>query len=98
MIPCCRPAAWAVRANTRTGARIQMAASKLEFINFYGVRTMKQLFTFQGFPMGVVVALVVWSWISILSVLIAAFFGPGCPKTTKPRNAGLCRFGGYVCL
>jgi hypothetical protein len=51
-----------------------MAASKLEFINFYGVRTMKQLFTFQGFPMVVVVALVVWSWISILSVLIAAFF------------------------
>lgn len=59
---------------TRTHASIQMAASKLEFINFYGVRTMKQLFTFQGFPMVVVVALVVWSWISILSVLIAAFF------------------------
>jgi hypothetical protein len=35
---------------------------------------MKQLLTFQGFPMVVVVAFVVWSWISILSVLIASFF------------------------
>lgn len=35
---------------------------------------MKQLFTFQGFPMVVVVGLIVWSWISVLSVLIASFF------------------------
>lgn len=35
---------------------------------------MKQLLTFQGFPMVVVVALVIWSWISVLSVLIASFF------------------------
>jgi hypothetical protein len=35
---------------------------------------MKQLLTFQGFPMVVVVAFVVWSWFSILSVLIASLF------------------------
>lgn len=35
---------------------------------------MKQLFTFQGFPMVVVVALVVFSWVSLLSVLITSFF------------------------
>jgi hypothetical protein len=35
---------------------------------------MKQLFTFQGFPMVVVVAMIVWSWISVISVLIASFF------------------------
>ena len=35
---------------------------------------MKQLFTYKGFSMVVVDALVVWSWISLLSVLIAAFF------------------------
>lgn len=35
---------------------------------------MKQLLTFQGFPMVVVVALVAWAWISILSVLIGSFF------------------------
>ena len=35
---------------------------------------MKQLFTFQGFPMVVVTAMIVWAWISILSVLIASFF------------------------
>lgn len=35
---------------------------------------MKQLLTFQGFPMVVVVGLVLWSWISVLSVLIASFF------------------------
>lgn len=35
---------------------------------------MKQLLTFQGFPMVVVVGLVIWSWISVLSVLIASFF------------------------
>lgn len=35
---------------------------------------MKQLLTFQGFPMVVVVALIVWSWFSILSVLIASLF------------------------
>jgi len=35
---------------------------------------MKQLLTFQGFPMVVVVGLVIWSWISVFSVLIASFF------------------------
>ncbi len=35
---------------------------------------MKQLLTFQGFPMVVVTALIVWAWISIFSVLIASFF------------------------
>lgn len=35
---------------------------------------MKQLLTFQGFPMVVVVALVAWAWISILSVLVGSFF------------------------
>jgi hypothetical protein len=35
---------------------------------------MKQLLTFQGFPMVVVVALVAWAWFSILSVLIGSLF------------------------
>ncbi len=35
---------------------------------------MKRLLTFQGFPMVVVTALIVWAWISIFSVLIASFF------------------------
>lgn len=35
---------------------------------------MKQLFTFQGFPMVVVIALIIWAWISVFSVLIASFF------------------------
>jgi hypothetical protein len=35
---------------------------------------MKQLMTFQNFPMVVVTALIVWAWISILSVLIGSFF------------------------
>jgi len=35
---------------------------------------MKQLMTFQGFPMVLVVGLIVWSWISVLSVLVASFF------------------------
>lgn len=35
---------------------------------------MKRLFTFQGFPMVVVTGLIIWSWISILSVLIGAMF------------------------
>ena len=35
---------------------------------------MKQLLTFQGFPMVVVTAMIVWAWISILSVLTASFF------------------------
>jgi hypothetical protein len=35
---------------------------------------MKQLLTFQGFPMVVVVAFVVWSWFSIFSVLVASVF------------------------
>jgi hypothetical protein len=35
---------------------------------------MKQLLTFQSFPMVVVTGLIIWAWISILSVLIASFF------------------------
>ena len=35
---------------------------------------MKQLFTFQGFPMVVVTVLIIWAWISVLSVLITSFF------------------------
>jgi hypothetical protein len=35
---------------------------------------MKQLLTFQGFPMVVVVALITWAWLSIFSVLIGSFF------------------------
>ena len=35
---------------------------------------MKQLLTFQGFPMVVVTAMIVWAWISIISVLIGSFF------------------------
>lgn len=35
---------------------------------------MKQVLTFQGFPMVVVLALIIWAWISILSVLIGSFF------------------------
>ena len=35
---------------------------------------MKQLLTFQGFPMVVVTVMVLWAWISILSVLIGSFF------------------------
>ena len=35
---------------------------------------MKQLLTFQGFPMVVVVALIIWAWASIISVLIGSFF------------------------
>jgi hypothetical protein len=35
---------------------------------------MKQLMTFQGFPMVLVVGLILWAWISVLSVLIASFF------------------------
>lgn len=35
---------------------------------------MKQLMTFQNFPLVVVTALIVWAWISILSVLLGSFF------------------------
>lgn len=35
---------------------------------------MKQFLTFQNFPMVVVTGLIIWAWISILSVLIASFF------------------------
>lgn len=35
---------------------------------------MKQFLTFQNFPMVVVVALIVWSWFSILSVVVGSFF------------------------
>lgn len=35
---------------------------------------MKQMMTFQNFPMVLVVGLIAWAWISVLSVLIASFF------------------------
>lgn len=35
---------------------------------------MKQLLTFQGFPMVVVVAMVIWAWLSLFSVLIGRLF------------------------
>jgi hypothetical protein len=35
---------------------------------------MKQLMTFQGFPMVLVIGLIAWAWISVLTVLIASFF------------------------
>jgi hypothetical protein len=35
---------------------------------------MKQYLTFQNLPMVVVTGLIIWAWISILSVLIASFF------------------------
>lgn len=35
---------------------------------------MKQFLTFQNTPMVVVTALIIWSWISILSVVIASLF------------------------
>lgn len=35
---------------------------------------MKKLLTFQNFPMVIVTALIVWAWISLLSVLLASFF------------------------
>lgn len=35
---------------------------------------MKQLLTFQNFPLVVVVGMITWAWISILSVLIGSFF------------------------
>jgi hypothetical protein len=35
---------------------------------------MKQLLTFQAFPMVVVTGLVLWAWISIFSVLLGSFF------------------------
>jgi len=35
---------------------------------------MKQLLTFQGFPMVLVVGMIVWAWISLFSVLIAWLF------------------------
>ena len=35
---------------------------------------MKQLLTFQSFPMVVVTGMIIGAWISILSVLVASFF------------------------
>jgi hypothetical protein len=35
---------------------------------------MKQLLTFQGFPMAVVVGFVIFAWASIFSVLIGSLF------------------------
>lgn len=35
---------------------------------------MKKFMTFQGAPMVLVTALIIWAWISILSVLIGSFF------------------------
>ena len=33
---------------------------------------MKEMFTFEGMPMVIVVALVVWAWISFFSVILFA--------------------------
>lgn len=35
---------------------------------------MKQYMTFQNLPMVVVTLLIIWAWISVLSVLIGSFF------------------------
>lgn len=35
---------------------------------------MKQFMTFQSFPMVVVTLMIIWAWVSILSVLIGSFF------------------------
>lgn len=35
---------------------------------------MKQFLTFQTFPMVVVTGMIIWAWVSILSVLVASFF------------------------
>lgn len=35
---------------------------------------MKKYFTFQNFPLVLVTALVIWAWVSLLSVLVAALF------------------------
>lgn len=35
---------------------------------------MKKYLTFQNLPMVLVLALVIWAWVSIFSVLIASFF------------------------
>lgn len=35
---------------------------------------MKQFMTFQSFPMVVVTVMIIWAWISILSVLVGSFF------------------------
>ncbi len=35
---------------------------------------MKQYITFQGFPMVVVTIMIIWAWVSILSVIIGSFF------------------------
>lgn len=48
--------------------------NKLKFDNFNGASEMKQLLTFQGLPMVIVTGMVIWSWISILSVVLASFF------------------------
>ena len=35
---------------------------------------MKQYLTFQNLPMVVVTLMIIWAWISVLSVLIGSFF------------------------
>ena len=35
---------------------------------------MKQFMTFQNLPMLVVTIMIIWAWISILSVLVGSFF------------------------
>ena len=57
---------------------------------------MKQLLTFQGFPMVVVVVMVAWAWISLLSVLVASFFliGPSAPNDKAPHERGFVIGGG----
>jgi hypothetical protein len=42
-------------------------------VTFQGF-SMKQYLTFQGAPMVLVIGLVLWAWISILSVLVGSFF------------------------
>jgi len=34
----------------------------------------KKYFTFQNFPLVLVTALIIWAWVSLLSVLVASLF------------------------
>ena len=35
---------------------------------------MKQFMTFQNFPMVAVTIMIIWAWVSLLSVIIGSFF------------------------
>jgi hypothetical protein len=48
--------------------------SSLESIHKLLEIAMKKFLTFQNFPMVLVVGLIVWAWISLLSVLAASLF------------------------